>query len=243
MYNVSVEKLTAVVHGRKGGIGKTRLAYELAYVWAGILLDLEWDEGSASYKWGFRASARVRDPLWSALESGKAPRPMTGFRKPDLVPQSLHTLDAGLGADEMADLVTRWAGEWDKDVVVDTHPGAHEVTHGAIAAANVICVPVPLRTDDLNATEQIVAELADYPLVLVPSMVRRVPPRAELDRLERMIRGTPVQVAPPIPFVGAIETRKRRMAITAEDPPPKALRIVAGAYREVAQFVREVAAA
>ena len=90
---------------------------------------------------------------------------------------------------------------------------------------------------------QIVADLADYPLVLVPSMVRRVPPRAELDRLERMIRGTPVQVAPPIPFVGAIETRKRRMAITAEDPPPKALRIAAGAYREVAQFVREVAAA
>jgi chromosome partitioning protein len=68
--------------------------------------------------------------------------------------------------------------------------------------------------------------------------VPSVAPAAKVRRLGRIIEGTPVQVGPLIPAALAVGTRKKRMAITSEDPPAKALRPVAEALRSVADFVK-----
>ena len=135
------------------------------------------------------------------------------------------------------------AGEWGRDwVVVDTHPGATEVVNGALSIAHIVVTPVPLRSSDLDGTEHMLRELADYPVVLIPNFVPPVAPAAEVRRLARIVDGTPVQVGPLIPAALAVGTRKKRMAITAEDPPAKALQPVAAALRQVAAFVQEYTA-
>jgi len=143
-------------------------------------------------------------------------------------------------ADTMANILDTWAGEWGRDfVVVDTHGGGSPSGDGAIAAASSVVVPVPLRTKDLNATESMVREMPDFPLVLVPSMVPRVPPAAEINRIRSIIEGTPVTVASPVPYVRGIETRKKRIALTSEDPTPKAYVAFADAMHQLASFLKE----
>jgi chromosome partitioning protein len=227
-----------VVHSRKGGAGKTTLAYELAWMLDAVLVDLEWEGGSASRTWGYRWEDRLRAPLLTAIARGTTPRPLKGFRKPRLVPGHPEFANQQPAADDMADLLSKWAGEWgDEWVVVDTHPGATEATNGALAVANVVVVPVALATKDLDGTEALITELADYPIVLVPNKVPAVPPAAELRRLRRMTEKTPVDVAPIIPQANAVTTRKKRMAITSEDPTPKAMSSITAALNDIADYV------
>ena len=75
-----------VCHSRKGGVGKTTLAYELAWLLGAPLVDLEWEGGSASRKWGYRYEDRTSSSLLAAFERGTPPRLLRGFNKPDLVP-------------------------------------------------------------------------------------------------------------------------------------------------------------
>lgn len=230
------------IASRKGGVGKSTIAYELATCLDAILLDLEWDGGSVSRRWGYRAEERATDPLIAALDKDRAPRVLKGFRKPDLVPGSPALVDTGLDAEAWADTIEKWAGEWGRTLVIDTHPGAAAPTHGAMAVSSLTLVPAGLRTDDLAGAEQIVREMGDYPLAIIPNLVHRVPPAAELKRLGQIIDGTPVRVGPPVPYARSIETRKRRMAMTAEEPTPKALEKAVTAYRELATFVQEYTA-
>lgn len=229
-----------VVHSRKGGVGKTTLAYELAYLLDAVLVDLDWEEGGATRTWGYRWEERTRSPLMSALERETAPKPLSGFNKPDLVPGHPAFEHAQPAANDMADALSKWAGEWGRDwVVVDTHPGATEAINGALSVAHLVISPVPLATKDLNGTEALVRELADYPLVLIPNKIPPVPPMAEIRRLRSIVEGTPVQVGPPIPRATAVEVRKKRMAITSENPPAKPLRPVADGLRQLAAYVKE----
>ena len=232
-----------VCHSRKGGVGKTTLAYELAWLLDAPLVDLEWEGGSASRKWGYRHEDRATSALLSAFEKGTPPRLLHGFSKPDLLPGHPDLELNQPSPDDTADALLKWAGEWGRDwVVVDTHPGATDVVNGALSVAHVVVTPVPLRSSDLDGTEHMVRELADYPVVLIPNFVPPVAPAAEVRRLGRIVDGTPVQVGPLIPAALAVGTRKKRMAITAEDPPARPLRPVADALRSVAGFVREYVA-
>ncbi|PPK91954.1 chromosome partitioning protein [Kineococcus xinjiangensis] len=228
------------VAARKGGVGKTTIAYELAYLLDAPLVDLEFDDGSATRIWGYRHEARLRAPLLDALERGTPPRILTGYHKPDLVPCHPDFQLNQPEADAMADILTDWAAAWDREyVVIDTHGGGSPSGDGAIAAASTVIVPTPLKTKDLNATESMVREMPDYPLVLVPSMVQRVPPAAEIRRLGSIVHGTPITVAEPVPYVRGIETRKKRVAITSEDPTPKANVEFVAAMHQLASFVKE----
>lgn len=227
------------VAARKGGVGKTTLAFELAWLLDAPLVDLEFDDGSATRIWGYRHEDRTRVPLLDALETGRTPRLLTGYHKPDLVPCHPDFQLNQPGPDDMADALTRWAGEWDRDfVVIDTHGGGSSSGDGALAAASIIVVPTPLRTKDLNATEGMVREMPDYPLVIVPNMIPRVPSAAEIRRVARIVEGTPITVAEPVPHVRGIETRKKRVAITSEDPTPKAYQGFVASLHSLADFVK-----
>ncbi len=229
-----------VCHSRKGGVGKTTLAYELAWLLDAVLVDLEHDGGGATSKWGDRPLDRIRIPILDSVRTGSTPKPLRGFRKPRLIPGHPALLDQAPDETAMADALVKWAQEWDTDwVVVDTHPGASPHTHGAMAVANIVLAPTPLRVADLAATEQMVNDMADYPLVISPTMVPSVPSASIIKRLERIVDGTPVQVSSPIPEARGVGLRTKRMAITAEDPPPKALAKVAAALEETAEFMKE----
>lgn len=227
------------VAARKGGVGKTTLAYELAWLLDAPLVDLEFDDGSATRMWGYRHEIRVRAPLLDALESGRTPRLLTGYHKPNLVPCHPDFALNQPGAEEMADVLMRWAGDWDREfVVIDTHGGGSPAGDGAIAAASVVIVPVPLKTKDLNAAAGMVREMPDYPLVIVPNMVPRVPGAAEIRRVAQIVEGTPVTVAEPVPYVRGVEVRKKRVAITSDDPIPKAYRGFTTSLHNLAGFVK-----
>lgn len=227
------------VAARKGGVGKTTLAYELSWLLHAPLVDLEFDDGSATRMWGYRHESRTRVPLLDALESQRTPRLLAGYHKPDLVPCHPDFQLNQPEPDAMADVLTKWAGEWGRDfVVVDTHGGGSPSGDGAIAAAAVVVVPVPLKTKDLNATEGMVREMPDYPLVLVPNMVPRVPRAAEIRRLGEIVAGTPVTVADPVPYVRGIETRKKRVAITSEEPAPRAYQPFVTSLHQLASFLK-----
>ncbi len=234
-----VSKIVTVAAG-KGGVGKTTLAYELAYLLDAPLVDLDWNRGSSTRRWGFRPEARVRAPLIDAVTSGQTPALVAGKgRKPDLLPGHPDFAEHQPPDEEMADLLAKWAGEWGHDfTVVDTHPGAASAGHGAMAAANVVVVPVVLATNELNALEETLEDVPDYPLLLVPNMVERSVPRAELKRLRRMVEDSQTQVGPVVPLYRPLRTRKRHAALCAEQPTPVAARNFVAGLRQVADAVR-----
>lgn len=239
----SMTKILAV-HSRKGGVGKTTLSIELAAALDGVLLDLDWDDGGATRSWGYRWEDRLESPVLHAIEHDRVPRPLKGHRKPLLVPSHPdYATELPSGA-AMGDLVLQWAESWGESlgkewVVIDTHPGSADLTNSMLAIANIVVAPVPLKEKEMAATESMVKDLADYPLVLIPYMIPPVPPGSMIKRLEKVIDGTPVQVGPFVPFAAAVGRRTKRMAMTAEDRPAKALSPVVEGLKSVAQYAKE----
>ncbi|AOD24989.1 chromosome partitioning protein ParA (plasmid) [Rhodococcus sp. p52] len=229
-----------VTHARKGGVGKTTLAYELAWLLGGVLVDLEYNYGSATVKWGYRPETRVRSILVDSVLKGRTPKPLQGYKKPRLVPGDPLILEDPFTADQMAEALVKWGKEWDTDwIVVDTHNDAKPHTLGALSVANVVVSPCPVKVSELDATEQLVNEMADYPIVLVPNMVPRTAHAGLVNRLGRIIDGTPVQVGPLVPEAPLVGIRTKRIAITAEDKPAKKLQAFADALDSVADYVKE----
>ena len=119
----------------KGGVGKSTLAYELAFLLDAPLVDLDWDRGGVTRHWGYRHENRMRAPLLDAIERGRTPTPLRGDLKPDLVPSHPDLVDNQPTPEDMANALEKWAGEWGRDyVIVDTHPGGVASTYGAISA-------------------------------------------------------------------------------------------------------------
>lgn len=228
------------VAAAKGGVGKTTLAYELAQVLNAPLVDLDWDDGGATRRWGYRHEDRVRAPLLDAFESGRTPTPLAGrARKPDLIPSHPGLAYRQPEADEMARILEKWAGEWNRPyVIVDTHPGAAHAGHGAMLAAAVVVVPTVLATNELNALEGTLKEVPDYPLLLIPNRVARTVPRPELRRLRQLVEASQTQVGPVVPYCRALETRKRHAAMSSEQPVPANARDFVTAIQKAADAVR-----
>ncbi|MDM4723479.1 hypothetical protein QTQ03_29310 [Micromonospora sp. WMMA1363] len=237
-----------VVAGYKGGIGKTLLAYELAYLLGAVLIDLDWDRGNASRAWGYREENRIGSPLMDALGRGRVPRPLAGGPwRPDLVPCS-----AEFGIDQppheqLTEALETWAAAWGEEyrcpVVVDTHPGAQSSTYAAVAAAHGIVVPTVLGEREMEATEGLVSELKSYRIILIPNKVGISPPERYIKWLSRISATSFVPVGPSVSNYSWLPTRQRRMAICASNPvSARARPLVEELHRVGEKVVRYVAA-
>lgn len=205
----------------KGGVGKSTLAYELAWLLGAVLVDLDWDLGGITRAWGYLHEARVNAPLLDALESGRVPRPLKGKLRPDLVPSHPDLQANQPPADTVAAAIVSWQRAWGRSVVVDSHPGGCEATFGAVAAADLVVSPTVLARDELNGCEGICRELAAYELLIVPNKVPPVPAAVEIKRLKGIREQYGVPVAPAVSEHRWLSHRQRRMAVSAADPIPK----------------------
>jgi chromosome partitioning protein len=225
------------VAARKGGVGKTTLAYELAAALGAVLVDLDWDEGGASSWWSVERPVRSR--LLDALERGPGgapPRPRRAPGRADIIPSHPDLAASRIEADWLADCLVAWAAAWERPIVVDTHPGASPLTDGAITAADVVLVPAVLGPRELNALEGMVRELGEaFPLALVPNMVPAAPPRRLVERLEQVADGRPV--LSPIHEHRVLRRRLRRTALACEHEPG---REAARAKAELLRFADQV---
>jgi len=205
----------------KGGVGKTTLALELAYLLDAPLVDLDWDKGGATRRWGYKPGEA--SPLLDALAHDKTPRPRKGRRKPDLVAGDEDFGEVQPDADTMTQALEKWAAEWGRPyVVIDTHPGGLSSTHGAMAAASLVVTPTVLATGELDGLEGLLERAADYPLLVVPNKVQRVPDANLLRRLQNLVARYDVPVGPVVSEHRRLPRRSARMAISAFDPVPKA---------------------
>lgn len=209
-------RLIVTVAAWKGGVGKTELAKELAYLLGAALVDLDWDEGGATRAWGYRHETRTTAPLLDALEAGRVPRPLSGGGvRADLIPSHPDFATNQPPADQMATALERWSQSLARPLVVDTHPGGVSSTMGAVAAAHVIVVPVNLETRALNATESMAKELqGGYPLLFVINRVKAAP-EAQLKHLERVSETFGIPVGPVVSNHSFLTQRRLTMAVCA----------------------------
>ncbi|MFD8705899.1 ParA family protein [Kitasatospora sp. NPDC059648] len=206
----------------KGGDGKSTLAYETAFQLGAVLGDFDWDKGGCTRSWGYRVEDRVRAPLLDAFEKGRTPAPVTGRRKPDLIP--CHP-DFGLNQpdpDAVADALEKWAVALGRPLMVDTHPGGCDSTYGALKAADVVLVPAVLAEKSLNALEGMLDELTDYPLLVIPHMVQN-PPSTMFRKFKRITSQYGVPVGPVVDYYKWIPSRTLRVAICSEPVSKRAL--------------------
>lgn len=210
----------------KGGDGKSTTARELAYLLDAVLVDLDWDDGCSSRSMGYRHERYVNYPLREAFKTGEAPTPIVAKRKADLVPSYPALVDEQPDRETVTDMLERWAKEWGRPVVVDTHPGGCESTYGAVHAADVVVVPAVMVKESLNALEGMVNELSSHPLLITPNKVSS-PPGWARKRLKGIVGshgGYPT--GPLVHDEEWIRKRTLNIAISSEPVAARARRFV-----------------
>jgi chromosome partitioning protein len=211
-----LSRLIVTVAAWKGGVGKTELAKELAWLLAAVLVDLDWDEGGATRAWGYRHETKTTAPLLDALDAGRPPRPLSGGGvRADLIPSHPDFATNQPPADAMATALERWSATLARPLVVDTHPGGVASTLGGVSAAHVIVVPVNLETRALKATEAMAKELqGGYPMLFIPNRIEAAP-EAELKFLEDISETYGIPVGPCVYNHTFLKRRKLTMAVCA----------------------------
>ena len=241
---VSARGAILTVAAQKGGVGKTTLAYELAAVLGAVLIDLDFHGGGATSLWGCDPLAVARAPLLDALERGAGappPRPKRRANRPDLLPSHPDLSAARIDADEVAECLESWAGAWGgRPLVIDTRPGAHWTTDGAVQVADLVLLPVPPGQRELAATEAMLREHAGFPILLVPTMVPASPPRRWIEALHGFSERPEVHLAPPISEHRWLRRRLLSTAVTCQRNAGARTRRAAAEFRAVAERTAEL---
>jgi len=209
----------------KGGDGKSTLGYETAYQLGADLADFDWDKGGCTLSWGYRVEHRVKAPLLDAFEKERVPIPLQGRRKPNLIPSHPDFGFNQPSPDKVADALEKWVRDRKRPLLVDTHPGGCDSTYGALQAADVVLVPAVLAEKSLNALEGMVEELTDYPLLIIPYMVRN-PTSVMLKRFKAITTKFKIPVGPVVDYYTWIPNRTLRVAICSEPVSKRALPFV-----------------
>lgn len=226
------------VFATKGGVGKSSLSIELAWALDAVLVDLDWDGGGSSVALGYRAEAYLRKaPLLDALESGRPPSLWTQSNRPHLVPAHPDFEANQPEPAEMTQVLMRWAKELDRCLVVDCHPGTGAASSGAIGAADLVVVPVVLKTRELDAVERQLNDYAGHETLLVPNLVPERTVRSTEERLEKIAAHSQVPVGPIVSEYAWYPHRKIRTAVCALPRPSLRAARMAAEYADVAEEV------
>jgi chromosome partitioning protein len=206
--------------GWKGGIGKTTISTELAYLLRAILVDADWDQGGASRALGYRHEQYKTAALLDAMQAGKVPRLWTRGHRADLIPSHPDLEENQPSAEAFATELEKWSTHYNRPMVVDTHPGGCPLTYGALGAASVVVVPAVLAVKEFEALEGMCSELRDYPLLLIPNMVKPSPPDWAIKKLREISEQYKVPVGPVISHYSWVPGRKLKMSVAAAEPVP-----------------------
>lgn len=209
----------------KGGVGKTTIAQEVAYALDAVAVDLDWNDGNLARAMGWFHEQRVRSPLLDALDTGKTPRPIVGRSRPDLI-----AAGPEFGANQpsmtaMQDALRRWAGELDRLLVVDCHPGDGDAAYGAIAAADSVLTPTLLGQREMDALSGWCEKFDGYPLFVVPNQIPPVPPGRLLDRLTEIVEARGLGVSTPVPRESWLPRRAARTTLLSSRASKRSLKI------------------
>lgn len=204
----------------KGGVGKTTVGAELAYLLRAILVDADWDQGGATRAMGYRHEQYKTAPMLDAIDAGKVPKLNIRKNRADLIPSHPDLAENQPAPDAWAGELEKWGAHYGRPLLVDTHPGGCPLTYGALSASSVIVVPAVLAVKELEALEGMCSELADYPLLIIPNMVKPSPPDWALKRLFSISERFEVPVGPVISYYKRLSGRHFRMAVAAGNPVP-----------------------
>ncbi len=240
------------VAAAKGGVGKTTLAYELAAALGAVLMDCDWDAGGATRLWGDDPSRRLRSPVLTALLAcapgirgplPAPPRTLEGECKPGLLPMDTRLSDIrDIDIDRWRYLLTSWTSAWQRPLVIDTHPGLAPLSDAAMAAANLVVVPLVYGAMEITALHDFLQQRGAFPILLVPYRKREIRANGKLvepilDEVARL----GLRASPPIgdhPFLSRRAWRRSAVCLTKN--PGRDLAGAAEEFRTVARHIVEL---
>lgn len=244
---MAMEPKIITIASNKGGVGKSTIALHLAGALNAPLVDLDWEVGGSSNMWGHDPRRTQRAALLDALERGPdapAPRLRRHTSRPPLLATHKDLGAAQIDEGTVCDCLLAWAREWGSPwIVVDTHPGLNSLRTGAIAASDLVVVPVLLSHHEVDALEDFLADdLRDHAVLLV---VNRVPAGAARTSLASRVlahAGPRCAIGPVLREYRWLPRRRLRSALTLQYTDPVA-RARPGSPAAAADQFRELASA
>lgn len=222
----------------KGGVGKSRIAYELAATLDGVLVDLDPQRAGITYSWwGYDWERYVRRPGVDALESGDTPKPRRRSGRPDLVPSHPDLIDLRIDERELADALLRWSIEWERPLIIDTPPGRSVLTDGAVMAADLVVVPAPPGQGEIIGARDTLANLDGHRIVVVPNRMPFHVDPSWYRALQDFQQQDGVSIATPIRNHGLFQRRRDGRPVTRQPRPSKQ---VASAAEDFETMAREI---
>lgn len=216
-----MEPRIITIASNKGGVGKSTIALHLAGALDAPLVDLDWEVGGSSNMWGHDPRRTRRAALLDAFERGPdapAPRLRRHGGRPPLLATHKDVGAAQIDEGTVTDCVLSWARAWGAPwVVVDTHPGLNTLRTGAIAASDLVVVPVLLSHHEVDALEDFLTDdLRNHSVLLV---VNRVPAGAARTSLATRVlahAGPRCAIGPVLREYRWLPRRRLRSALTLQ---------------------------